>query len=50
MGRVPGGDGGGSYHTLEGVLTIVIVPAQVTDHEGDGVCWLVDQELLQHVL
>lgn len=32
------------------MLTIIIVPAQVTDHEADGVLRLVDQELLQHVL
>lgn len=32
------------------MLTIVIVPAQVIDHEGDGVRRLVDQELLQHIL
>lgn len=42
--------GGGSYSTLERVLTIIIVPAQVSDHEADGVLRLVDQELLQHVL
>lgn len=50
MGRVPGGDGGGSYHTLKCVLTAVVVPAQVVDHEGDRILRLVDQDLFQHVL
>lgn len=32
------------------MLTVVIVPMQVIDHECDGILGLVDQELLQHVL